>query len=165
VPRFIETTDTTDEGASDDQPPSTVDEGRTTTPPVDDTRGMSPSPDSSTSATTNTSEGSGAGSETNTDGTTTTGEGSGTAGAMIPEVCIAYGDAIEVCFPGYGEYSAELCATYHTIYGMYYGADCVTAFEDWLVCLSALTCEELMMDPGTICIPEQDAVDMVCMAM
>lgn len=87
-----------------------------------------------------------------------------TAGVDVPEVCVPYGAAIEACFAGYGETAVEECAQLHLDYAAY-GDACVAALEDYIVCLTALSCEDLEMDPTTVCVPEQDALGMVCVKM
>jgi hypothetical protein len=97
---------------------------------------------------------------------TTEGPADSTTGSIdIPPACQSYGDAIEACFAGYGADAAASCANYHMTYSDTYGPECVTAYEDYLACLSALSCDDLMMDPDTVCVPEQDALGMACMAM
>lgn len=102
---------------------------------------------------TGTDSGSATDSGTGTTGTGTTGEpttgGTGTSttgGADIPPVCKAYGAKIAECYgPRYAGMTEQYCAISLMAYEMY-GADCVKAFEDFLACLSGLSCEVLMSD-------------------
>jgi hypothetical protein len=102
--------------------------------------------------------------ETPADTTMTPADSTTTGGGDIPPACVAYGDAIEACFAGYGADAAASCANYHATYNENYGAECVAAYEDFLACLSMLTCKELEMDPDTVCVAEQDAQAMACVA-
>jgi len=85
-----------------------------------------------------------------------------TAGGDIPPACQSYGDAIETCFAGYGADAATSCATYHAMYTENYGAECIAAFEDWLACLSALSCEDLEMEEPAACAEAVTARDTAC---
>jgi len=104
------------------------------------------------------------GETTETPADTTVGPADTTTGGVeIPPVCATYGDAIEACFAGYGEGAASDCAYQIASYEMYgASAECITAFEDWIACLSALTCKELEMPPGTVCVDEEAAIDTAC---
>ena len=85
-----------------------------------------------------------------------------TAGIDIPPACQTYGEAIEACFAGYGEYAATSCANYHAMYTESYGAECIAAFEEWLACLSGLSCEDLGMEEPEACAKQTMARDTAC---
>jgi hypothetical protein len=152
----------TDDGTTDT-------EAATSTPTTGGGTTETPGTDTVVATDTGTSEGPvstddrGETTETPAD-TTMTPEDTTTGGGDIPPACASYGDAIEACFAGYGADAAASCANYHATYTENYGAECVAAYEDFLACLSALTCEELMMDPADVCVAEQDAQAMVCVA-
>lgn len=87
-----------------------------------------------------------------------------TTGGDVPPACAAYGDAVTLCYDAEaGASAASYCAEAFANYEMNYGAECVAAFEDWLACLSALTCEELTgADP--VCADQSGALETACAA-
>lgn len=92
-----------------------------------------------------------------------TGPGVTTGGTELPPACATYADAITLCYDEKAGASAgQYCAESFAYYEMNYGAECVTAFEDWLACLSALTCEELM--GKEVCVDQGMALETACAA-
>jgi hypothetical protein len=86
-----------------------------------------------------------------------------TGGIEVPPACATYADAITLCYTEKdGAEAAQACAESFAYYEMNYGAECVTAFEEWLACLSALTCKELM--GKEVCVPEGMMLEMACAA-
>lgn len=87
-----------------------------------------------------------------------------TTGGDVPPACAAYGDAVTLCYDAEaGAAAASYCAEAFANYEMNYGAECVSAFEDWLACLSALTCEELTgADP--VCADQSGVLETACAA-
>lgn len=88
-----------------------------------------------------------------------------TGGGVIPESCSTYADLVTMCYDAKaGAAAASYCADAFTNYEANYGAECVAAFEDWLACLSALTCEEFTgADP--VCEEQATALETACAAM
>ena len=138
-------TDDTTAGAetpATDTGPGVTDDGVT-----DDTTTMTPADETTVTA----------GDETITAGDET----ATTGGVEVPPACASYGDAIALCYDDKaGAAAAQYCAEEIAAFEMYYGAECVTAYEEWLACLSALTCKELMME--TVCEPETMMLEMTC---
>jgi hypothetical protein len=129
---------------------------------TNDAAGSSGDPDTSGTSTSGTSF----------DGTSTAGTGTiatstsvtSTTGDEIPPACVAYGDGVALCYDEMtGAAAATYCAETFAYYEMMYGAECVEAFEEYLACLSALTCEELTgMD--SVCTQESMELASVCTA-
>lgn len=133
-----DTTAGTTDGADTDPTPMT--EGMTgSTGPVADTGSSGPGVDSSTGVEPTT------------------------GGIELPPACVTYADAITLCYDEKAGASAgQYCAETFAYYEMNYGEECVTAFEDWLACLSALTCKELM--GKEVCMEQGMALEMACAA-
>lgn len=97
----------------------------------------------------------GTGNDTTAGGTETGGEG----------ICSTYGDFVADCQMSeeYGLEARDLC---NYLSGEYYnlgGADCQAAYEEFVVCLSSLTCDEFNgKDP--VCEAEDAAIDAACPA-
>lgn len=87
-----------------------------------------------------------------------------TGGGVIPESCSTYADLVTMCYDAEaGASAATYCAEAFAAYEASYGAECVAAFEDWLACLSALTCEEFTgADP--VCADQATALETACAA-
>jgi hypothetical protein len=81
----------------------------------------------------------------------------------IPALCAVYADAITLCYhEKAGAAAGQYCAETFAYYEMNYGDECITAFEDWLACLSAVTCKELM---GTeVCVEQNMVLEANCSA-
>lgn len=86
-----------------------------------------------------------------------------TGGIELPPACATYADAITNCYDdAAGAAAGQYCAETFEYYEMNYGAECITAYEDWLACLSALTCEELM--GKEVCPDQGAALETACAA-
>ncbi len=99
-----------------------------------------------------------------TEGPADTTEGPGeTTGGTEPRICLTYGDQITECYMDEkaGAAATEYCAEILAAYEKTYGPDCVAAFEDYLACLSALTCEEFT-GPDPVCEKEGTAIETAC---
>lgn len=156
----VVTSDDTDTDAATTSPTTSPTTGET-----DPTGATNPTTDAmTTSQTSGTTEGPSDTTEAPAD--TTEGPADTTTGGVeIPEVCVGYGEQVGVCYMDKesGIAAAEYCV--ELIQGYYdaYGAECVTAFEEFLACLSALTCEEFTgADP--VCDAESMALDTACAA-
>jgi hypothetical protein len=126
-----DTSDTT--GADTGNPPTT---GNTTT---EATMGTDTTPPV-TSDGTGTSSG-GSESPESTDGSSgpdSTGADS-TGGSTVD--CAAYGAHAVKCAAPYSEYSESYC-NYALEYQVMYSAECGVGYEDYIACLTALSCEE-----------------------
>jgi hypothetical protein len=106
---------------------------------------------------------------TETPSETTEGPGDTTAGSTdggeLPPICTTYGDQITECYMDEkaGASAAMYCGEVIAGYEKAYGAECVTAFEEFLACLSALTCEEFTgADP--VCEEQNMALETACAA-
>jgi hypothetical protein len=131
-----DTTGNTTGSVDTDDPPVT--EGTGSTGPVADTGSSGPSVDSSSGGLT-------------------------TGGIELPPACATYADAITLCYDEKaGAAAGQYCAESFAYYEMNYGAECVTAFEEWLACLSALTCKELM--GKEVCVEQGMALETACAA-
>ena len=97
------------------------------------------------------------------DGTTTGGESEGETDTP-PGACADYADLITECYnEKEGMAVLDYCGEYLQQLYDSYGEGCVTAYEDYLACLSGLTCDELMgADP--VCEAEETALDEACVA-
>ncbi len=84
----------------------------------------------------------------------------GSSGSSPPSACLEYSVTIDGC---QGETAAAMfldsCESTWASYAAYSYA-CVVAYEDWLVCLSTLSCAQLEAVLG--CDPEFDAFDDLC---
>ena len=131
-------------------------------PPIEGSTGGPEGSTSSGPGTIGTGTSSGG---TSSGGTSSSAESSSTTGTAVPPACTAYGDAITLCYDAEaGASAAQYCAEVFANYETNYGAECVAAFEEWLACLSALTCEELTgADP--VCPDQQGTLETVCAAM
>jgi hypothetical protein len=129
--------------------------------------GAGSSGDTPTGSGTGTATDSGTSEATTTDATTgeattdaTTG-GSTTGGVEVPPVCKSYGAKIAECYNArYGAMTEQYCAMALMAYEAY-GADCVKAYEDFLACLSALSCAEFT-GPDPVCEAEAMKLEPAC---
>jgi hypothetical protein len=86
-----------------------------------------------------------------------------TGGVEVPPFCAAYGDAIAACFPKYeAETYSQLCAEAIGLNYEPYGEECVAAYEEWVVCLTGLPCEELGMEDPPGCADQFGALETAC---
>ncbi len=86
--------------------------------------------------------------------------GGSTGPALTP--CEAYGATVSYCYdPAEGAYAEMYCDQYQMYLAMNYGPACVAAFEDFIVCLSALTCPEFM-GGMPVCVAEDAAFLAAC---
>jgi hypothetical protein len=130
----------TTETAETDTPMTTGMTG--STGPVADTGSTGPGADTST----------GPGAETTT------------GGVEVPPACATYADLVTMCYDAEaGAGAASYCADAFANYEANYGAECVAAFEDWLACLSALTCEEFT-GAEPVCADQSGALETACAA-
>jgi hypothetical protein len=112
-----------------------------------------------TDTTPVTSSGSGSGSEG--PGDSTQGEESSTAsvdstsGGGEVGNCVDYAAAAVECGLPYSEYAESYC-NYTLEYQLEYSAECGMAYEEYLACLTALSCEELMS--ASPCTTQLDAL-------
>lgn len=89
---------------------------------------------------------------------------SGTTDTPPPtsEACAAYGDQVAECYDlRSGAAATAYCIEALELYAQYYGAECLSAFEDFLVCLSSLSCEEFT-GPELVCQEENALVEQAC---
>ncbi|MEX1367589.1 MAG: hypothetical protein AB1Z98_30955 [Nannocystaceae bacterium] len=95
-----------------------------------------------------------------TEGMDTTAGGSDTEGGSA--ICVTYGDFVTDCVDENSGVEAEAyCETLLVEYYNVGGEPCVVALEDFLACLSGLTCEEFNgVDP--VCEAENAAIDAAC---
>lgn len=157
-------TDASD-GGSSSSPTTTTTMSTTngTTPGTtmtDDASADSGSADDSTSADTGTTDATSEGSQTEaTDDTS--GDSDATTGGLSP-VCEAYAALITMCYTRReGVAAGDVCVEYLGYLYATYGAACLGAYEDLLVCLSALTCQEFT-DPRPGCPDETLAAETAC---
>jgi hypothetical protein len=90
----------------------------------------------------------------------TTGDGDGDTTGGGDTACTAYADLVETC----GGTAAEAymyCVDYSGFLYDNYGADCLAAYEDFLVCISELSCDEFG-GPDPFCETESAFVDSAC---
>ena len=74
-----------------------------------------------------------------------------TTGDPPPSVgCQGYAALVMECYGSYGEEAYGYCLEY-VAYMEMLGGDCPALFEDYLVCISALTCQQLMMGTTEEC--------------
>ena len=93
------------------------------------------------------------------DDDTTAGTGDTTAGVEDP--CVGYGDIVTECYSEKEGITAyEYCVEYVADMIAPVGKECVAAYEDYLACLTALSCEEFMMKD--VCLKEIAVVDEAC---
>lgn len=147
---------TSDDDAGDDgstgTPPAT-DDGSTGDPPATD--------DGSTGANGSTGQATTAATGDSTGADDTAGSSSGGDAG----VCGAYGDINAACYDEMTGTAQELaCLEVLQEYYDNYGADCAAAFEDWIVCVSALSCEDFMDPALPGCEKEDAAIDKLCQA-
>lgn len=76
--------------------------------------------------------------------------------------CQAYADLVADCYmdQAAGDATLNYCNEQTTYYEMY-GPECLSAFEDFIACLSALSCE-MLMGAEPVCEAELEAVDTTC---
>jgi hypothetical protein len=109
-------------------------------------------------------DGTTSGSTTSALGGTSSGstDASGTTGIPVPESCAAYADLITLCYDeASGTAAAMYCGETLSFYEMTYGAQCVAVFEEYLACLSSLTCE-MLAGKDLVCEKESQTVEMFC---
>jgi len=76
--------------------------------------------------------------------------------------CEAYGAIVTYCYDPVSGAQAEMyCDQYQMYLSMMYGPACVMAFEDFVVCLSTLTCPEFMGGMA-VCVAEEAAFAAAC---
>jgi len=120
-PTGTQTSGETDPGTTSTPTPATESGGTTEDPPATDSTGTDP-----------------------TEGNDTT-EGEGTTGDPPSKICANYADQITECYnEKEGMAALDYCGEYLQQLYDDYGKACVTTYEDYLACLSVLTCEELM---------------------
>jgi len=84
--------------------------------------------------------------EESTAGTDSTGVDSTTGGGGAAD-CQAFGDHEAKCMVPYSEYAADYCTNTQMIIADYYpDTDCAVLFDEYVVCLTMLACEELNGD-------------------
>ncbi len=149
-------TDTTTGNTTSTEPASTGDTGGTST--ANGTTGDTPTSSGTGSATGSTGD---ATTGDATTGDSTTGD-STTGGVETPPACVSYGAKVTECYDmGAGVMAAKYCADALMNYEASYGPDCVQAYEEFLVCLSALSCAEFT-GPDPVCVDQSDALDVAC---
>jgi hypothetical protein len=149
--------DDTDTEAATETPTTNNTTGESTATPDTDPTPMTEGMTGSTGPGVDSSSGPGVDSSTGPGMMTTTG------GIELPPICVTYADAVTLCYDDQaGAAAGEYCAETLVYYEMNYGAECVTAFEEWLACLSALTCEEFMGEEA--CPAEGMMLEMACAA-
>jgi hypothetical protein len=138
-------------------------EAATSTPTTNDpTAGTTATQDTDTPMTEGMTSSTGPGVDSSTGPGVDSSTGGTTDGIEIPPACATYGDAVTLCYDeDAGAAAAQYCAEEIALFEKYYGADCVTAYEEWLACLSALTCDEFM-GKEPVCEPETAALEMNC---
>lgn len=135
--------------------PATGDTGTTTDAPGESTAAATDDRGETTEAPADT---------TDAPADTTAADDTTDGGVEVPPLCATYGDVIEGCFAGYGEIAAEQCAYFLADYTASYGDACAAAFEEYITCLSGLTCKELEvkdMVPAA-CEDEDAAIETEC---
>lgn len=129
-----------------------------------------------TGAGTTTDAPTGSGTDSATGTTTTGGATSGstssttggstssttTGGVDVPPACQSYGDKVTECYDArVGMAAATYCGEKHEYYSMNFGPMCVAALEDFMVCLSQLSCAEFT-GPDPVCVAKSDALSAAC---
>ncbi len=122
-----------------------------------------------TSSTTDPSETASTGSTTEADSGSTGFIDCSEPGPPVKQVSDACVDLILQYDSCYNEMLSEECIDFYAAYCQYgidqytaqYGDDCGTVIEEYYVCVSALSCEELEKNPNP-CPDEQTAIDEVC---
>lgn len=85
-----------------------------------------------------------------------------TDGPPVTDACLAFGNKVAECYDEHmGEQAIGYCAEALALYTEYYGPDCGVAFEDFVACLSSLSCEELT-GPEFVCQVEYAKLQEVC---
>ena len=96
-----------------------------------------------------------------TDTPATDGESEGETDSP-PDACVQYSDLITECYnEKEGMAILDYCGEYIQYLYDTYGEGCVTAYEDYLACLSGLTCE-MLMGPDPVCEDEEAALGEAC---
>jgi hypothetical protein len=150
--------------AVDDTGTGTTSDATSSSAGPEDT-GTSTSADTSSSSGGESSSSSGGESSSSSGGESSSssgGESSSTTGSgQTP--CEAYAAQIALCYgdPTLEPIALMYCSESTAYYGMQYGAVCVAAFEDFLVCISNLSCMELMSGMP-VCPAEGMALQMEC---
>jgi hypothetical protein len=84
----------------------------------------------------------------------------------VPPVCASFGAKSAECLmePTAAMAYEQMCAYAVMQYSRYYGPDCVQAYEAFLACLSALSCEEFLVNTmgDPVCEAEAAAQAVVC---
>jgi hypothetical protein len=153
---------TGDDGDTEATPTTTTPTTDATAGETDPTAGTTVTPSDSTTMTPSDTTETPADSTTLPPEDTTEGPDDTTTGGTVPASCAAYADLVTMCYDEKaGATTAMYCAETLAYYEMNYGAECVTAYEDYLACLSALTCKMLTgKDP--LCEEEFMMVETIC---
>jgi hypothetical protein len=135
----------------------------TETPGTTESPGTTETPGDTTETPSDTTETPSDTTETPSD-TTVTPDDTTTGGATVPEACVPYADLFTMCYDEkMGAAQAANCAELFANYEMYYTAECVTAYEEWLACISALTCDVLTGEDA-FCEETDAAISAACVA-
>lgn len=95
----------------------------------------------------------------------TSGDDTDSPPPVTDPICLAYGAHIVECFPRYGDYRRYIGAycEYAKTYGLRLdGQACVDAFDALFVCLTELSCDELMTEEMPPCEKEGSSVEQDC---
>jgi hypothetical protein len=85
----------------------------------------------------------------------------GTTGEPPSEACTMYAATVTACYDEEAGAAALLaCAEYADMLSKDYGMACLTAYEDFYVCLAGLDCKNF--GPGTGCEDQLDAFNTAC---
>lgn len=138
----------------------------TTTPTTSPTTGETDDPTAATEPMTTSATGETTETPSDTTAADTTVGPSDTTSADTDEPpsagCQAYADLVTECYmdKAAGDATLNYCNEQTTYYEMY-GPECLGAFEDFIACLSALSCE-MLMGKEPICEAELEAVNTTC---
>jgi len=119
---------------------------------------------STSSAGTDGSTSDGGGGSTNTPSGTSDDPTAGNTTTGDASACAAYTTKAVECDPDQYDYDTQLsyCTELRATIEMYYGADCVAAYDEVLVCATTLDCEAFNDDSGNGCQAAQDAFEETC---
>lgn len=126
--------------------------------------GTSTATDGSGGGTTTDPSDTTAGSEATTAAPEDTTAGSDATTGTSVGVCEDYAALFEYCYgakdPMAGPFALEACNDYLDYFGVM-GDDCLIVFEDYIACLSTLSCEDFMQGVG--CETEENAFGLACL--
>ncbi|MEM9453569.1 MAG: hypothetical protein AAGF11_05290 [Myxococcota bacterium] len=125
-----------------------MEDGTSSTGPAD---GSSSSSDSGSESGSDSGSSSGSGSDSGSSSGSDSGSSSGSSSTgMMLTTCEAYGDQIAYCYgnPAYEMLAEMYCIDAIAYYDMMYGPACAVAFEDFIACISNLSCADLMNNVG-----------------